>query len=113
MWYSSGKDRAVLGCVTFEDDSFAGEKIRLTDEWENALVYHRLNEKIPEKEIVQSVIRSNAGDQTGAGDRQPEGTEGIYADGIFLKAYELLNRKLPIGSRKRETVKKIVSRFIH
>ena len=113
MHYSSGKDRAVLGCVTFEDDSFAGEKIRLTDEWENALVYHRLNEKIPEKEIVQSVIRSNAGDQTGAGDRQPEGTEGIYADGIFLKAYELLNRKLPIGSRKRETVKKIVSRFIH
>lgn len=114
MHFSTGEDRRILECITFEDDTFAGKPVKLVDEWQNAIHYHRLDGRASEKEVVQNVIRSNSPDHTAAirGGEWPEGLGELYSDGLFVQAFRTLNRTFPVGSRRRERIKKILSLFM-
>lgn len=119
MNYSSCTDRNVFGCVTFEDDTFAGDASKMLDDWETALNYHKLNRHDIEKYTIQTQVR--------VVDKQMEDItrtinesqivphapiENLYYDGLFVKAFSWLNKKYPIGSKKRERLKKLVGKFI-
>ena len=114
LHYSAPADRQIFGCITFEDDSFAGKPSALTEEWQKAISYHRLDQDVPEKEVVRTVIRSNDADQEVLRGLKalPDGLEELYVDGLFVKAFRALNEKLPPGSRRRETIKKAASLLI-
>ena len=119
MNYATRTDRDVMGCVTFEDDTFAGAPSKMIDDWEKALNYHKLNGQDIEKYTIQTQVR--VVDRDSAEDvialnsamlATQVSTENIYSDGLFEKAYKWLNEKYPIGSKKRERLKKLVGKFI-
>lgn len=116
--YSSQNDRSIFGCVTFEDDTFAGEPSKLLDDWNVAISYHKLDAafaqnynvktqiRVVEKEYEPFLIQPEK-------DALINAENQIYADGIFIKAFEWINRKFPIGSKKRERIKKILRFLFH
>lgn len=124
MNYSSHADRDMFACVTFEDDSFAGGSSGLADDWEEAVRYHRLDGERRENGDVRpgsgvsqdlppqaADVRQN-GVESNPRTQEP-GMENLYMDGLFMKAFSWLNEKYPIGSKKRERLKKLVGMFVH
>lgn len=118
MNYSSYRDRSIFGCVTFEDDTFAGEPSKLIDEWDAAVKYHKLDAAFGQNVNVQTQIRVVEKEYEPVliqpeTDSLQNQENPVYADGLFMKAFDWLNRKYPVGSKKRERLKKFVKIFIH
>ena len=114
MNYSSETDRGVFGCVTFEDDCFAGEPTKLTDDWRTAVKYHKLDNASCKNVSVPTHIRvvEKEYEPINTATSEPVDENPIYNDGLFVKAFEWLNKKYPIGSKKRERLKKVMKLFI-
>lgn len=113
MNYASERDRSVFDCVTFEDDTFAGEPSKLTDDWGAAVKYHKLDTALGQNVNVQTQIRvveKSYEPFPVNSDSQPK--DSIYADGLLVKTFEWLNREYPIGSKKRERLKKFIKLFV-
>ncbi len=107
--FSKELDRHIFGCITFEDDTFAGGQIKLVDEWQKALNYHKLNTFYCE-ENTENINETNNNINK---QKIVQDVENIYSDGLFVKAFYSLNKKFPIGSKKRELLKKLIKPFLH
>lgn len=102
-------DRNIFGCITFEDDTFAGGQIKLVDEWQKAIVYHKLN-----IQNISSMENRNNSSQVQTNNKQAYYLENeIYPDGLYIKAFSMLNKKFPFGSKRREVLKGFLKIFIH
>lgn len=119
LHYSPRTDRNVFDCVTFEDDTFAGGMSKMGDDWEKAISWHKLNSAGGERIIVETQYKiiekqvDSVGNTTAIATADiPEELETLYTDGMFVKAYTKLNSKYPLGSKKRERMKKFAKLFI-
>lgn len=118
MNYSTRTDRNIFECVTFEDDTFMGDPSKMVNDWETALNYHKLNRQDIEKITIQTQVRvvekeaNNSSNEIEEKNSLPEELKDLCYDGLFVKAYTILNKKYPKGSKKRERLKKVIKIFI-
>lgn len=96
LHYAPKSDREVLGCVTFEDDLYACKSFSLMDDWEKAIGYHKLYDN---KEYI-------------ALPSPPVSGLVVSNDSFMLKVISYINKKYPVGSRKRERLKKLLKLFV-
>lgn len=114
MHFSCKEDRYPFECITFEDDTFAGKPVKLVDEWQKAIIYHKLDTQVPQKDVVQNHIRANDSTQTNMYEKRiSDEIEEIYTDGLLMQVFKSFNNKFPVGSKKREIIKKLLSVFVH
>lgn len=86
-------DRQIFATMEFEDDMGEGRTISALEFWNN--------------EIAQRELHCKTSNCT------TEVIPNLYMDGLFIKFYQLINKKCPYGSKQRELIKKIARVFIH
>ncbi len=89
LHYAPKSDREILGCITFEDDLYACKSFTLLDDWEKAIAYHKLYLPTP---VSGLAIPHN--------------------DSLMMKFISFINKKYPVGSKRRERLKKLSKIFI-
>lgn len=102
MHYAKKFDRMIMAAVDFEDEFGTNEVLSICDYWDKEQKNYKLNwnhesavsnqerQKMKE-EIRQEVFRE----------------EGIFQDGVFMKLFHKTNKMFPVGSKRREFVKKL------
>ena len=93
---SKKRDRSIFSTLTFEDDMGTGGSINAFNFWNNEI--EQRNQQL----LGGTTSASNQGV-----------LENLYADGLFVKAYNWINKKYPYGSKKREFIKKMVRHCMH
>lgn len=84
-----------------EDEYYGGiSRARLSEHW----MWQINNRHLPFALDVQNTNICTAA--------TPTEFQNMYADGLFVSFYRLMNRKFPMGSKKRERMKKLAMRFM-
>lgn len=117
LHYAKEFDRKVLSAIAFEDEFGTNAVISMKDYWEQESEMYLLNQRIKRNDgDMQFINKENLIRKEQAESIQNHSVmadESIYSDGIYIKLFHTLNRILPIGSRRREFVKRISRVFIH
>lgn len=93
LHYSKPIDHEFLAPLVFEDSIGAGELIKALDFWNNEIMTHVL---------TSSESSKNSIPEEGA----------IYVGGFYAKLYGLLNKWFPVGSLRREYIRRLSSILI-
>ena len=99
LHYSKPFDRALFGNLPFEDDLGLGRSVKALDFWNQELAAHNLHHP--------SVLVA-----AGSSSALPPELKDLYADGVFVKFYKLMNRLFPLGSFRRTAIKKLAGFFM-
>ena len=103
MHYAKDFDRRVMSAVDFEDEFGTNEILSICDYWKKEQeiygLYLNKKEKISQEELqnLKEQVRLEIFAE-----------EGIFKDGAFMKAFKKINKLFPLGSKRRELIKKIV-----
>lgn len=89
-------DRWSFHCCKFEDDVFYGGSMNLYRVWNDAVMFY-----YAPTEAAAAVVDENAVE------RYAE-LQGIYSDGIAVAMFKKVNKVLPLGTKRREVVKKLL-----
>lgn len=96
-------DLELFRCCPIEDEYYGGICYgKLLDVWQWQINDRNLF-RSANKEIVKEIVYVPGEDQNPL---------DIYSDGVFIDFYKKLNKIMPIGSKRRERVKKIMGRFL-
>lgn len=99
LHYSKNFDRQIFSSIVFEDDCGEGKSLNAVEFWNNEIERCKLNNFNREVQVEYIAKKDNK-------------LNDLYEDGLFVKLYTKINKKYPKGSKKRERIKKIVSKFI-
>ncbi len=120
LHYAKKFDRKVLSAIAFEDEFGTNAVMSMQDYWIKESKTYLLSQepKVVEKVVVQrepvneQEIREEIRAEIINNERLQAG-ESIYSEGIYVKLFRSLNKLLPIGSRRRNFVKRIAGVLIH
>ena len=104
MHYAKEFDRQLMWAVDFEDEFGTNEVLSICEYWEKEQQiyklfgeYRRVEMDVEQKIEIKKQLRQEIYRE-----------EGIFEDGLFVNFYKSINKMLPIGSKKRNFIKKIV-----
>ena len=96
-------DLELFRCCSIEDEYYGGIRYgKLLDVW-RWQINDRNIFRPANKEVIKEVIYVQGENQNPL---------EIYSDGVFINFYKKINKMMPIGSKRRERVKKIMKTFI-
>lgn len=105
MHFAKDFDRKVMLAVDFEDEFGTNEILSICDYWDKEQKAFGLYLNQPQKINEQDVLALKEQLRL-----EIYAEEGVFKDGTFMKMYKKINRVFPIGSRRRELIKKIVGK---
>ena len=104
MHYAKEFDRQLMWAVDFEDEFGTNEVLSICEYWEKEQQiyklfgeYRRVEMDVEQKIEIKKQLRQEIYRE-----------EAIDEDGLFVNFYKSINKMLPIGSKKRNFIKKIV-----
>ena len=99
MHYAENFDKKLMAAVEFEDEFGTNDTISLYEYWRTEAETYHLN-CIVDETIDYATIKEHLREEIYR-------EEGVFKDGVFMKMYNKVNKLFPIGSKRREFIKKI------
>ena len=115
LHYSKNFDRQIFSSIVFEDDCGEGKSLNAVEFWNNEIERCRLN-NFNKEARVEYITQHEEKYVTKYVDKEvkviPPELSDLYEDGILIKVISKINKKYPKGSKQRERIKKVLSKFI-
>ncbi len=109
LHYAGEFDRKALSAISFEDDFGSNEVMSMCDYWDKERkIYSLYLKDTPSENSSQPQVQPAPSVRIVV----PEELKTLYADGEFVKVYNKMNKMFPLGSKRRNVVKKLASFFV-